>query len=439
VLSGKRLGAGALALIVGRLTTAASALAMAAIAAQLLTQDDLGAYFLVISLITVGSVVGQIGLSRSLLRAVATAAETRDAVGVRVNAIAGLALGSIGALCVASAVGVGSSLMGLSPIAAISIAVWLFAVALVGLMGEVLRGLHRIGASSLVSGGQLGGGLAAIAGCALLFVVAARQPDMALEGLLLLLALVALTNLGVSATLVWQALPSAAVTPTKIACSARAILAPAPMTLSENLTYIATRQVDIVLVALVFPLPEVALYGVATRLAAILAMVPALGSTLFSATIAQHASAGRFGDLERLLGFAAAGALVPAVVMVAGLALFGNGLVATVFGPDYVGAIPLLLILASGQLVTIATGVATTVLGVTGHHRALAGYSAGGAALACGLIVVLMPVMGLAGAAFGAATGQALPSLLAARHVRRTLGISTYARINLPVGKAAVQ
>ena len=96
-----------------------------------------------------------------------------------------------------------------------------------------------------------------------------------------------------------------------------------------------------------------------------------------------------------------------------------------VFGPEFVAAYPPLTILAIGQLFNVMTGSVGILLNMTGHARSAMVGIAVGTGIHISLNVFLIPVWGIAGAAFAAAVSQVIVNLIQMALAVHHLGIHT--------------
>lgn len=97
------------------------------------------------------------------------------------------------------------------------------------------------------------------------------------------------------------------------------------------------------------------------------------------------------------------------------------------FGPEFRGAAPALMILALGQFVNVATGSVGYLLSMTGHENNLRFNRMVGALLAVGLGCALIKPFGLIGAAVATSSAVAVQNLLGVYQVRKVLGFNTLA------------
>ena len=144
------------AMTVGTIVT----LVLNAILARVMHHSQLGSYFLVFSLVTIGSTIGQMGLDRTVVRLVASARATGDGARARrtVRLVFALGLGASAVVAVALLLGLGdfiavhiyhsqavAGVMGLA-------ALWVLAKALLALTAETFRAFKRFWPATLYNG-----------------------------------------------------------------------------------------------------------------------------------------------------------------------------------------------------------------------------------------------------------------------------------------------
>jgi O-antigen/teichoic acid export membrane protein len=118
------------------------------------------------------------------------------------------------------------------------------------------------------------------------------------------------------------------------------------------------------------------------------------------------------------LGFAA---LVAVPVIAAGPWLLG------IFGPEFRAAYPALVILTVGGAVNAFTGVVAYFLTLTGRERMALAIFAGALAISLLLNVILIPRLGVIGAAIASSSALAFWNLAMLAYVRRVMGIDASA------------
>lgn len=129
------------------------------------------------------------------------------------------------------------------------------------------------------------------------------------------------------------------------------------------------QQVDTLLVGMVLGTGEVGPYRVAAQGAALAMFSTFVINTVISPYVARYHADGDMVALHRLFVTAR---LTAAVLVAAMLLLFviaGKPLISTLFGYEFIGAFPILLILTAGNLGNAIAGPCGTILSMTGHER----------------------------------------------------------------------
>jgi O-antigen/teichoic acid export membrane protein len=182
--------------------------------------------------------------------------------------------------------------------------------------------------------------------------------------------------------------------------------------------------VDVVILGFLAPPEAVGLYFAATRIQQFVAFVHYAAS----ATTAQRLAAARargdeagLADLVRLQArwtFLATAGIGLAVVAVSPMLL---GL----FGEGFRASLPVLAILVAGSVAASLFGPAEDVLTMLGGERLCAGVTLAMLVLAAGLCLVLIPWLGVAGAAVAVALAQTLRGFVLALGARSLHGLAT--------------
>lgn len=138
-------------------------------------------------------------------------------------------------------------------------------------------------------------------------------------------------------------------------------------------------------------------------------------------------AAGDMEALQRLATTSARWILLAGLFAATVLTLFGNLFIAFIFGRIYETAYPALIILTVGQLFNAAFGSVGVLLNMSGHERD----TLIGVAIACSMNIalnfVLIPPLGILGAAIATASTLVLWNILLWRKVKKRLDISSLA------------
>lgn len=395
--------------------------------ARLLTPADLGVFFLLLSIVTTATLVGQLGMRTTVVRSLARAIAQDNHHQARLAVYSSLGAFTLGTAVGALCVGAGVTLFG-NPSWSSSHSAGLFG-ALCGcwviffgiqyFVPEIFRGAGDQRAAALFGG--LISSLAAtlVLGCMLVLGTAPAS--------LFDVTLVMLAALGINAVLVgkrFRAL-ARAYPPIYPGSDLGQTLAQGAPTLLGNVAVMLLFQVDLWTLAALGTSEAVAYYGVASRLAVLLG-IPA---QIAVATVAARLAA--CGDdraaMQRVAKTAASITTVPSLVLFAIYALAGGWLLEQLFGSAYREAIGPLIALGFGHLAISVFGIAQTTLVMAGRLRAVALASLGVVLVDVVACLLLGYAFGAMGVAIASAASLALLAFLFWLIAKRLLGVDTLA------------
>jgi O-antigen/teichoic acid export membrane protein len=293
---------------------------------------------------------------------------------------------------------------------------------LVQATGAALQGLRQVVRGQLVV--QLMRPALALAGIATLFALAPslRHPRDAM-----IVQVAAATACVFAATwLLRRSLPQPAKSASPQYRTREWLASAAPLTLIAGAGLI-NNQTDIVMLGLFRPSDDVGIYRVAVQGA----MLVAFGLQVVNAVIApQFSRLFSQGDrvrLQRLVTTTARVAMLIALPVTLAFTAAGGTLAAWAFGDEFAASHLPLAILAWGQLVNASMGSVGILLNMTGHERDTARILALTASLNVVMNLVLIPPLGMAGAAIATSLTVGLWNELFRRAVKRRIGIDASA------------
>jgi len=168
----------------------------------------------------------------------------------------------------------------------------------------------------------------------------------------------------------------------------------------------ANTQVGTILLGALSSATDAGVFNVATRTTTLISFIMLAAMYPLMPLAARLYAAGEVAQLQRVVIRAARAVLLFAAPTALVLVVFGPSILG-LFGTGFDEGSTAMRILAIGELVNVVTGFGGLVLVMTGHERELALCVGIGAVLNLGLSTVLIPVVGLEGAAIGTATGLA--------------------------------
>ncbi len=286
---------------------------------------------------------------------------------------------------------------------------------LLNLLAECLRASKRITESTLTQAGLL-------PILTLLFLLIADRQNYGLQGVVYSYVLACL---GVFTFGLWRwykAVPSIWKKPRQASREHPNLLATArPMAWVAIVSLISGFS-ETILLGIFDTVEEVGFYLAALRLSMLVAMVMAAFESILAPKYASLYSNGRLREMEFLakrsmaLMIAANSPLLLAFIFVPDYIL-------SLFGKQFVVAVPVLQILMLGLLVNIFAGTQVTMLMMSGHEKKAKKIVIISAAINLGSGVLLIPSLGILGAAWAKALGLFATAIMAPYTVRKVLKI----------------
>ncbi|GAB7018014.1 flippase [Halostagnicola bangensis] len=171
-----------------------------------------------------------------------------------------------------------------------------------------------------------------------------------------------------------------------------------PLTATRSANVI-DKQIDIVLVGVFLNPVAVAFYTLAKQITDfVLAPAESLGFTI-SPNFGEQKAAGQLEDARRIYEMALTNAMLLYVPAAVGLALVAEPFMTMVFGNEYAGAVPVMQILCLFIVLQAVTNLTSDSLDYLGRARARAVAKGGTSIANLGLNIVLIPTIGVVGAA----------------------------------------
>jgi O-antigen/teichoic acid export membrane protein len=432
----RRLASGGAWVLGGRLVAALLVLAANALLARLLLPEELGAYFLAYSLVTVGALVGTLGLDLSVLRFVAEslALEQYDRTRRVLRVVFGLGmLGTLGAGIAYLLLGhlVGGSLFHSPALVMVTgpVAAWMAIMALQTLFAASFRGFSNLFLATVFSGLGLITSAILVVCLGLMWSLKGHTSLGTVVGLAIVSSFASVLLGG------WLLRNKARTLPAgngaESGMGLRKILSVSWPMWVTNITLFVGTQTDIWIVGAFRPQEDVAIYGAAVTLVLMGALPLQIVSAVVPPLIAELNVQGRRRELERALRATATLAGIPACLVLAVFMALGGPILGAVYGGYYREGWLILTVLSVGQLVNVGLGSGGFVLMMTGRHMLMMYITvvSGFFTVAVGLAVV--GPYGLTGVAAVAAASVALQQLLAWLATKRTVGIWTHAGLGL--------
>ncbi|HET6521149.1 MAG TPA: oligosaccharide flippase family protein [Geminicoccaceae bacterium] len=426
----RRLASGSAWGAAGKIVTAAAALATNALLARLLGAEDLGAYFLLLTVVTVAVSVTHLSVGQTAVRLVAGALAADRPGRARAAMLWALALGGAlgGAFALALAFGGGRWLAetlfeapAMAAAAGLG-ALWLLVLVLQVLVAEAWRGCGDIRRATLFGGAITGVlAVAALVACRLL-----GPPRLGLADVLPLLIAAALAGVLLGG---WRLARRVAALRGPGTIGPREVAVAAAPLLLTALPWLVLNHADLVILGTFHTPEEVARYGTAARLVALVTMPLLIVNAVLPPVISELYTKGELARLERALRATATYIGLPAAAALALFALFGDTVLGVVYGEPYRAGATVLAILSLGHLITVWSGSCGLTLIQTGENLSVLLVTLVGAAVTVALCLALVGPYGAEGTAAARATGLVVLNLGLWLAVRWRTGMWTHVQL----------
>ena len=403
----------------------ASMLASFAVGVQLargLGVSGYGYYGLALSIVTIGAIPGELGLSRLVTREVSTAAARGDDAGlfavIRWADRTCWTVSGLIAIIIAIAAGVliarGSTTLGMAVLLGIPTIPF---IALSRIRGGALQGLHYI------TLGQVPANLLRPLFLSLLlfgaYLIGAMTPSMgmALSSVSALIVYIV--------AFVWLAkrLPTA-VPPAPVHLQRQWLASTIPLALTDGMRMLQLELTTLILGLLTIP-ADVGLFRIATVTATVAAApLLVIGHTTMPIIARLHAE-GDSVRLQKVVTYSAWLQTAGVFVMSLPLLIAPELLLTLVFGPGFAPAANAMRIVAVGQIANAAFGPNVVLLNMTNQERRVTRAMIIGVALNAITVLLLAAALGPVGAALGFVASLLCWNVITWLDARRILGIET--------------
>ena len=259
--------------------------------------------------------------------------------------------------------------------------------------------------------------------------VALLSMGLGLWGYLAAQVVSAVLVLGLLARAVWKLTPKTAPQPlgvqepAKLPLFEKEVVSFAVVLFGMQALEFATGQSDRIMLGIYLNAREVGIYSVAASMVAFVGLFLQSINQIFAPTIAELFSKGEHDLLLRLYQTLTKWALGLTIPLALGIMIFAKPLMG-IFGPDFREGWPVLAIASVGQLVSCGVGSVGLLLLMSDQQNRMVRAQAITVFLTLGLNFVLIPRVGLIGAAIATAATNISLNLLWLRDVRSKLSLS---------------
>lgn len=199
----------------------------------------------------------------------------------------------------------------------------------------------------------------------------------------------------------------------------------APLSLMSGL-FLILKQSDVVMVGAFLGTTQAGIYGVASRVAMLLGFGLNAVNSIAAPMISELYSQGRIKELQRMVSLAGFGVTV--FSLVTGVIMISMGeFILGLFGFTFVDGYAALVILLIGQLVSALAGPTGFLMTMTGHQKQAAQIVSVSVISNILLNIILIPIMGISGAAISTTIAIILWNISMLVYIRVKLDIDSTA------------
>jgi O-antigen/teichoic acid export membrane protein len=417
----------------GRMATVLGGFVTNALLARLLSPQELGTYFLALSVVTLGAVIGSLGLNQAGVRFLAASVGLEQFGRARSTMRVVFSGGLLGAIGIGLAYVLLGDLMGslfaAPALAAVSglMAGWAAVATVQGLLAELFRGLHDIRMATLF--GALTSGNGVMSAGLLIACLALLLASRGEASLVTVMGLATGSGFASALTAGWflrRKMASISMDGEDDRVTPKEILRVAWPLLLTNVTLFALAQADVWIVGAFRSQEDVAVYGAAARLVTLVAIPLLVFNAFVPPMVAEMHAQGRREELERVLRSTATLSGIPSFFAFALFALAGGPLLGLLFGDYYGAGASVLAVLSVGQFARVWCGSCGTALMMTGHQRIVMFVTAFSGLVAIAVALGTVGRYGMLGVATATSLGNTLQSILSWLMVKRATGMWTH-------------
>jgi O-antigen/teichoic acid export membrane protein len=447
----RRLLSGSAWAVGGKVCAVGVGLVSNALLARLLSPQEFGTYLLVLSVASLGALVGCLGLNKTAVRFVAESMGLGQQEKTRqtIRLVVGLGLlGSLAASSVYLLIGgyIGRTVFDAPALATVvGLTAGYIAVSTIQeLFAETFRGFHDIKLATLFGGLTIGNSAGLVMrllllACLIALWFAGGETD--LSTVMLIVVGSGSVSALISAWFLYRRTTSLAGPRAEEEGSGiglKEVLGVSTPMLVNALTVFVLIQADLWIVAAFCSQEQVAIYGAASRFVVLVTMPLMVVNSVLPPVIAEMYARGEKRRLEGTVRPVATLTGAPSLLMLALFALAGGSILGIVYGDFYQSGATVLALLSLGKLAMVWSGSCGLTLQMTGHQSLLMWISiASGVLFVAGALWAVRD-FGPVGVAGVAAASMALQNLLTVLAAKWKTGIWTHASFSLVTIKKLV-
>ena len=405
---------------------ALAALAIGALLTRILSPDDVGLYFLAVSLVLTLSSIVQFGMNRTVVRLAAESITSQAPGKARSAIVKTLSLVATASLFLA--ILLSSDLGGWLATTAFKnsrindylpiLIIWFSAYALRSITAESFRGLHNIKMAAL--GQRILPNLLIVSGLTAIWL---SDFSISLSDALILAATASILVFTYTGIRLYRHLivfrHDGGVPLISILQSSF------PLFISQILSLVMA-QAPVWILGATQTEHELALFGTAIRVAIFTSMPLLIANTVLMPMVASLHRANEHGKLAQILDVAVSLVAIPSSIIFVLIWFSGADILELVYGKNYAGGSMALIVLSLGYLLNVYAGSSAVVLAMSGNEQRVLRSAFVSSLLSIGTGLILIPKFGAVAAAAAASLGLIVYNIFLCWHCRNALGLRTY-------------
>ncbi|WP_028580031.1 oligosaccharide flippase family protein [Desulfogranum japonicum] len=430
-LFANRLFGSAVWVFAGKLFSAIATVVINGLLARMLTPEELGVYFILLSIVGMAALVAQLGLGQVIVRQISSARGLQDCASIKPD-IQFILLVVVIISCVVFFIGqtawMGKIIHAVFQSQTINSNIFIPFLtvpflALQTILAEGHRGFDDI-PKATVFGGVSTNALLMSFLLGAFFCIA----GMTLSQALVFTLIATVVSVVISFALFVKKVHAVSEKCNTVA-NYKAILSASYPLLVYSLMIFAVNQAPLWIIGSFLSEESVAYYGAALRLVQPITMPLLIVNAIVASKISEMHIRGKHAELERMLRSCATLAGVPSLILLFVFMFFSADVLAVVFGEKYRHANDLLIILCAGKILSVLAGSCGMLLIHTGNEKVLTVTS-----VIVGLLTVALSILlvqyGAVGIAIAVATGISIQNIILLIVGKAKVGIWTSMHIN---------
>jgi O-antigen/teichoic acid export membrane protein len=406
--------------------------------ARMLTQNELGVYFLLVSTTAFFSMFVRAGQRQAIVRLVSEAISHNLLPNVLSITLSGLIIiiGCSIIFLITWLIGLDVFLAGIFNTSSFEIFsglvfVWIIVLALETPVIETLRGLHKVGSASVFEKF-----LSQIFLLVIIYICYKYGVPLTLKDVIEVTIVCLFASVLIGTVVLHFNLRGYGCS---YEISVNDILKISMPLLFVNVTNFMLNNSGIWLSSMILTQKDVALYGAAWKFVNVVVFPLTIANLALQPIIVQLHSTNKLEKLEKILRGSAAMLALPAIAITIIMIYYRNELLTLVYGKEFVESANVFTVLTIGQLLNVLTGQSLLFLGLCGYQRLLMKIS-----FICFVISIFSSIFlaknyGVIGIATGVTIGLVMINIIAVVFIRYSVGIKIYASFKPEFIKDAIR